>query len=189
MRRWLFGCLVVPLVLCLGCVGIAYVAGLPRVHDAVADEVADTLEGKILRGTTEAEVARGRIEITADELDIDNNPSSTDVGINVTNNGTEISGFSTEITADEIRVIGGDPDDLTYTAVPAVVDGRIELSGVDAGPGRWNIITLFLPEDAFEEGVENGINGALGAQGLRAVDVTLSNGAMTIGTEPAGEST
>lgn len=191
MRGWVLGCLVVPMVLCVGCVGVGYFAGLPQLQNAVADEVADTLEGKIVRSMSSSEVSRGRIELTEAELDINNDIFSNDVGINVTNNGTEISGFVTQITADEIRVVAGDPDDpdeTTYTAIPTVVGGRIELAAVDAGPGRWNIITFFLPEDAFEEGFEDGINRALAARGLRAVDVTLANGEMTIETEQVGES-
>ena len=184
MRKWVLGCLVVPLLLCVGCVAIAYFAALPRVHDAVSDEVADTLEGKLVRGITAGETSRGRIEIDESELDI-NNAIGSSVSINVTNNGTEIKGFSTEITPDEILV---GADDLIYTAIPTVQDGRIELTGVDSGSGGWSVISLFLPEDAFEQGVEDGINRALEAKGVRPVSVILSSGVMTIETEPVRES-
>ena len=187
MRKWLFGCLVAPLVLCVICLGAGYFAGLPWVQDRVSNEVADTVEGKVARSMSSREVSRNRIVVNANELDINNTVFSSDVAINVTNDGTEISGFSTDITEDRIRVVGGDPDDLAYTAVPTVENGRIVLTDVEAGPGRWHIITLLLPEDAFASGLEDGINRALAAKGLRAVDVRLGDGTMTIETEAAGE--
>src|SRR5262245_14416060 len=181
MPRWLTGIIIGFLVICVACVAIVYLLK-NRFDDNVSNEIAEIVATQVVASTNMNSTTLGQLVLTEDDLDI-NNVMSIDgsCGFQVTNQDTQIYGVTTEITPSGIRFECATV--AYYSAVPVVENGRVELTNAEGSGGMMKII---FSKKRIENGVEDGINNALAAEGLKPISLTLENGEMTIITEQVG---
>ena len=191
MPRWAIVLTVVPLLLCLGCgiFGFFLVREgaeeiVPEVRGNVSAAMAGALSDRISTRIDALARAAGGIgeveEIVLRPVDLDVNTDHVpgEAGIETGTDGTHIYGVETQIGPGGITLAF---PGVTYSALPILVDGRIELTRIeDSG----NMIGFLFPEESFEEVMEGGINGALRRHGLTPVSLMLRSGAMTIQVIP-----
>jgi hypothetical protein len=181
MRRCCLWIVVASLGLCVGCAGLGYFLALPRFQSAAADQMAEAVATSVADRIAASTGAAGTLVLRGADIDV-NNDSASGCGINVDNSGTRIHGVETEISSSGITLRCAESDDLAYSAVPVVEDGRVVLTEVTTS-SNW--MRFLLPSDKFARGVEAGLNQALEARGLRPVSITLRSGSMAIVTEAA----
>ena len=75
-------------------------------------------------------------------------------------------------------------DSATYSGIPEVVAGRVELTGVVSS---GDVPRLLLSADGFANGMERGINRALEERALVPTAIKLGAGVMTIETVPRAQ--
>jgi hypothetical protein len=171
MRRGcLFGCGGV-LLLCVIAVGLGYFVGLPRVQDRVADDFQEGISTVVADGINQG-AGTGQFVITEEQL---NAKLSEDV---------EDSDVTSEITKDGISInlqTDNAGRDVGYSAFPEVVDGKLELTNVEAE----GFMEHFMPKDKLADAIEDGINETLAADSLVLTDITLGEGEMTLQAAPA----
>ncbi|MDP9368103.1 MAG: hypothetical protein M3Q03_07485 [Chloroflexota bacterium] len=197
MRGCVLGLLVVLLILCVGGAALGYFVGIPWARTAiskgrmsVSNTMADAVTASVSRRIEERALRKGELVIRAADIDVNNTELPGEAGIETGTDGTWIYGLETEISPTGIAlVVPGEPDATNAghrmaLAVPVVEDRRVELTEVEVAFG---VMRFFLSEDAFEQGMEAGINRALQAHGLTPTSITLRNGQMTIQTELESE--
>jgi hypothetical protein len=136
------------------------------------------ITAKVSRAIMGNPVTGGVIVIEERDLDINS------AGISPHASGATIYGMQTEITPDGIEI--GSPKarhDQQYSAQPVIANGRVELKDDDRS---W-IDPFYGSSDrrGVINGLENGVNQALDSKGLRPVSLSLSDGSLSIQTEPA----
>jgi hypothetical protein len=185
MPRWLTGFLIALLV----CVVAGVVGGrmlVRRVQSELSEPVeiaiAESVESSVLQAiqTQGPEPAELRIS----QLDLDINTATGpagESGFEVTTFGDQdlvvIYGATTTIDDSGISILLAD---MEFHAVPVVEEDHFELTGLSTEKG---ISGWIISPDAFEAGLESGINDALAASGLTPESITLDHGQMTITTE------
>jgi hypothetical protein len=174
MRRGcLFGCggfIVLGLAACL----LLYFVGLPRVQDRVADDfqegvstvVADGLDAAIAEGSTSFVLTEAQLN-----SQLSDDVEDSDVVANITPDGISI----------DLQVQNSSDREIGYSAVPTVVDGKLELTNVESE--GW--MERFLPKDKLADAVEDGVNGVLAERGLVLTDIALGEGEMILTAAPA----
>jgi hypothetical protein len=184
MPRWLLIVLVAPLGLCVVCGSLGYFVALPKVRHAISDSqaaVADEMAAAVATSVSNAIAAQslpeGQLVLTPTDINVNNANASTpgQCGFNVSNLATRIYGVQTEISPAGIAILCV----VTYSAVPVVADGRVDLIQVAVSE---NAARFVFPKERFEEGVEEGINRALSAAHLTPTALTLADGLLTITT-------
>jgi hypothetical protein len=181
MRRCCLWIVVAALGLCVGCAGLGYFLALPRFQSAAADQMAESVATSVAGRLAGSAGAAGTLVLREADIDV-NNDDADGCGINVDNAGTRIYGVVTEIRETGITLRCSGNQDLSYSAVPVVEDGRVELTEVTTS-SNW--MRFLLPKEKFADGLEEGINQALDARGLRPVSIELRDGSMAIRTESA----
>ncbi|MEA2525886.1 MAG: hypothetical protein QOF73_3113 [Thermomicrobiales bacterium] len=175
MPRWVVIVIVAPLALCVTCASLGYFVLLPRMRGAVAKEMANAVATSVSSSIVPGEFPTGRLVLTAADLNVNNEFVPGECGFQVTNDGTRIYGVVTQISPSGIALVCG----VTYSAVPVVENGRVELTQVVVSRGAANFV---LPKGKFAEGMENGINRALESNGLTPAAIALQHDSMTIMT-------
>jgi uncharacterized RDD family membrane protein YckC len=187
MPSWVKGALLGVATLFLGCIAVSAFVAVPRIRsfiedgeDKVAEEISSLVSATVsMLILTEGEVT-GQLELSGSDLDINNAIAFDSSGVEWGTDGTYIYGFETAIDASGITV-GADGQTI-FWGVPIVRDGELELTSVE---GSFHLFGFVMTAVAIEHGLENGINDALAASGLRPTGVTLNNGSMVIHVEPA----
>jgi hypothetical protein len=161
------------LVLALVACGLGYFVGLPRIQDRVADDFQEGVSTVVAQSIDNAAAGSGTYVITDEQL----NAQLSD--------GVENSDVVAEITPDGIS-IQLEPDeggnrDVGYSAVPTVVNGKLELTNVEAE--GW--MERFLPKDKLADAVEDGVNDVLADNNLDLASIDLEEGQMTLSAVPA----
>ena len=185
--RWVWFAVFGPLALCLACGTLGYFVAWPRVADAIDDqreqvsrEVADSLRLSLTSSLLDVPADAEQVRFDGRDLDINNVIvfSSEDEalsGIETGTDGTSIYGFVTRITPDRIALLSG--EEVVYSGVPAVEDGQIVMTQVEASDA---FMAMLLTGDGFADAFESGINDALASHGLCPTAVALSFGTMVI---------
>jgi hypothetical protein len=180
MPRWVTGIIIGAGVLLIACASFAYVLR-HRADSAVAREIASVVAPQVVASISPSDIALGQLVLTEDDLDI-NNALSLDgsCGFTLSNDGTQIYGVTTEITPAGITFDCASIN--TYSAVPVVEDGRVELTEIESAN---SLMKFIFSKDSLGKGFEQGVNSALETKGLTPISITLANGTMTILTEKA----
>jgi hypothetical protein len=181
MPRWL----TIILIALLFCVVAGVVGGrmlLRRVQSELSEPIeiaiADSVEQSVSQAIQTQLLANGELALSAADLDVNTHESfAGEAGFEVTGNDAVIYGAITSIRDNALSVT---LVDMEFSAVPAVENGRIELEESTFDKG---VLGFVLSGDAFEQGLEAGINDALAGSGLTPVEVRLNAGGMTITTE------
>ena len=165
------------LCICGGCL----VGGL-KLRGAGAREINQAITPMVSSQIVGNSVASGSMRIYEPDLDINNEMRPFEAGIDVSNVGTSIYGFQTQITPDGIVIDTPGSDFMHVETRPSVKNGRIKLQDDQS----WR---SFLSISGFGKGIisgiEHGINEALENRGLKAVSVTMNEDFFTIETVPA----
>lgn len=191
MPRWAIVITVVPLGICLGCVALGLIAVhlvvdevVPDLQDDVSDEMAVVLSDHVSR-RIEASARAGEGMRAIDEvafrpvdLNVNNLLAPGQAGIETGSEGTVIYGVETRIDPTGVTLV---LPGATYTAMPIVANGRIELTGIRAGENPLGFI--FSPE-SFEQAIEGGFHDAFRGHGLTPVSIELASGVMTVRVIP-----
>jgi hypothetical protein len=180
MPRWVVILIVAPLALCVTCVSAGYFVARPlidRGRDSVSDAMADAVAASVSRTIASSARPRGELTIEAIDLDVNNTSSFGEAGITTGTEGARIYGFVTKISPDGVALVIPPDQVVVASAVPEVVDGRVEIPQANGG---MNVMKLFLSSEGFANGLEEGINRALEAHGLTPTAITLNDGSMTI---------
>ena len=193
MPRWAMGLVILaPMALCLGAAALGYVVVWPWIKSthaenqaATTDEMAESVFRAVSRRIAESDLSTGgqggtgTLVLTANDLDVNNATVPGEMGIEVGQGGARIYGIVTEISPAGIALkLPG----VTYTGVPEVKNGRVELSRIQT---RDDVLGFVLSEEIFEESLEGGINRALARHRLRPTSVTLRHDALIVQTESA----
>lgn len=181
MPRWLTGILIALLF----CVVAGVVGGrmlVRRVQSELSEPIgiaiAESVEASVSQAIRSQVSSSGELVLSAADLDVNNFESfGGDAGFEVSGNDAVIYGAMTSIRKDGLAVT---LIDMEFIAVPTVENGRIELEETVFEKG---LLGFMLSGDAFEHGLESGINDALAGSGLTPVGVQLNAGLMTIATE------
>ncbi len=196
MRGCLLALLLVLLVLCVGSAALGYFVGVPWARTAISqgqmslsNTMADAVTASVSRRIEEHRLRNGGFVIRSVDINVNNAEVPGEFGIETGTDGTWIYGFETEIDRTGIALLmPGTPDAYEDTmlakAIPIVEDGRVELTEVEMASG---VMRIFLSKNAFEQGMEAGINRALAEHELRPTSITMGNGQMTILTEARRE--
>ncbi|MGI8476556.1 MAG: hypothetical protein ACR2OO_09335 [Thermomicrobiales bacterium] len=193
MPGWLVAVLVSFFLLCVGGGSLGHFVVLPKIRTTLAeqqavvsDQLAESVKGSISDALDRSANARpdGIVGLEADDLDANNAVDAGRSGITTGTGGASIFGSLTEIDARGITLSFGDA--AGYSAVPAVVGGRIDFTQATMS---GKVLGVLLTKDGFERGMENGINGALDLHRLTPVSITLHAGRLTIVTKPLNSST
>ena len=178
-RGCLIGVVGVLAVCVLGC-GIGWFVVLPRVQDAVADPIGErigTTVAEELAAAPGAAPRPGTSVITAEDLtDQLADEIAGSSGIQVDDATVRIDPTGVELA------LAYDQGEIVYTAQLAAEAGRLVVRDVDASQ---DFMRFLLPADKLAGAIEAGVNGYLAANGLRLVDLELTDGAMTLTTEVA----
>src|SRR5215204_6450464 len=191
MPRWAIVLTVAPLVLCLGCVVVGVLVArrvfedaVPKVQDNVSAEMTAALSGDVSRRIEASARAAGgigevdEVVLRASDLNVNTSQIPGEVGIETSPDGTHVYGVETQISSEGITLLF---PGVTYSAVPILVDGRIELTQIeDSG----NLLGFMFPDESFEEVIEAGIDDALRDHGLTPVSLMLRSGSMAIQVIP-----
>jgi hypothetical protein len=179
MPRWAAILIIGSLAVCVACGALVYVLW-HRTTTVVANEMASVVATQVTGSIRQQDLAIGTIVLTEDDLDVNTVIALDDsCGFNVINSDAEIYGVVTEITPAGITLgCAG----ATYSAVPVVADGRVQLSEMESSN---ELMRFVISKDKLKDGVEKGINGALEAEGLTPTGLTLQNGSITITTTGA----
>ncbi|HEY7031283.1 MAG TPA: hypothetical protein VH482_08160 [Thermomicrobiales bacterium] len=184
MPRWLVIVLAAPLGLCVLCGSLGYFVALPKIQHslsesqaAAADVMADAVATSVSHAITTQSPLDGQLVLTPTDIDVNNTVATAPgrCGFNVNNVATTIYGVETEISPSGLSIFCI----VTYSAVPVVTDGRIDLTQVTVSA---NAARFVFPKERFEEGVEEGINRALTTAGLTPISLSLADDSLTIAT-------
>ena len=187
MPTWAKVLIVVPFAFCVSCGALGYFVVWPRVKpDAtegwlnVADEMTEAVDGAVARRIRASDLtpngADGHDNLILREADIDvNNANAGDqVGIEYSSEGTRVFGIETRIGSSRIAIV---LPGVTYSAVPTVLDGRMELTSIESDD---DLLGFLFTRESFERAIEDGVNGALHDAGWVPVSLSLRTGLMTI---------
>jgi hypothetical protein len=191
MPRWAIVITVVPLVLCLGCVAVGYIAVhrlvdevVPDLQDDVSDEMAVVLSEYVSRRIDASARAEGGLDAVDEvvfrpvDLNVNNLLAPGQAGIETGPEGTVIYGVETRISPTGVTLV---LPGATFTAMPVVANGRIELTGIEAGENPMGFI---FSAEAFEQAIEGGFDDAFRRHGLTPVSLALATGVMTVRVIP-----
>lgn len=197
MPRWAIVLTVVPLGICLGCVVLGFIAFrhvvdevVPDLQDDVSDEMAAVLSEYVSRRIEASARAAGGldavdklvfrpVDLNVNNLLVSSAPGApSEVGIETGPEGTVIYGIETRISPSGVTLV---LPGVTYSAVPVVEEGRIELTEIEAGE---NLLGFIFSDESFEQAIEGGLNDALRDHGLVPVALSLRSGLMTVDVEP-----
>lgn len=193
MPRWVLVLVIVaPLALCVGVASLGYVVVRPLIktvqaelQSAATNEMAESVFRSVSRRIEESDRAThgqtgtGALVLSANDLDVNNATVPGEMGIEVGSGGARIYGVVVEISPAGIALV---MPGVTYTGVPVVKDGRVDLTRIRASDDALGFV---FSEEMFEESLEGGINRALARYRLRPTSVTLRHGSMIVQTEPA----
>jgi hypothetical protein len=172
MRRGcLFGCGGL-LILCIVALGLGYFVGIPRVQDAIADDIGTGIATVVADGITNADPQSGQLVITEEQLNakLGNDVNNADVMTQIDPSGVAIEFSYRDDNTDPIR----------YSATPAVDEnGKFVLENVQTTNGN-GFIEKLLPKDKLAESIEEGVNGALEAKNLKIANIDLQDGQVVI---------
>jgi hypothetical protein len=163
--------------LCVVACALGYFVGLPRIRESAREPIEEVVGTQIARQIAPdpgVVPAPGTYVIREDDLNtaLQNEVTQTDlfddVAITLAPEGFELR-FTTNDT------------DVTYDGDIAAVDGRLEVTDINAD--GW--MTTFLPASEVRKALENVINDYLTTNGLRLADAELGDGTLTLTTESA----
>jgi len=157
--------------------GLGYFVGIPRVQDAIADDIGDGVATVVADGITSADPSSGQLVITEDQLNaqLGNDVNNADVTTQIDPSGVAIEFSYRDDKSDPIR----------YSATPAVDDnGKFVLENVQTTNGN-GFIEKFLPKDKLADSIEEGVNSALEARNLKISSIELQDGQVIINAVPA----
>jgi hypothetical protein len=178
MARWIVGCTVSLLLLCISAGAISYFVAVPRVQhhlgDSLTTAMSRELTTSVFEGIETNGITNGRVVIHPSDLDVNTEDRPGEAGFEVTDDGSIVYGG--EMAIDESGITLSFMN-ATYSGSPVIEDGGLVLTAVQSTSGAFD---LFYDDDAFEATVEQGINDALAARNLIPVAVTLAPGAMWI---------
>ena len=179
MPRWLIVLISALLLVCVGLPTFGYFVVLPKLQNAVSYPIEDAIAEVIAYQVDQAATGQPLPErsVTLDEINLDINTlidTGDAVGFEVTNGDALIYGAVTTITTQSIEV---SLIDMVFTAKPEIEDGMFNLVDVAFEKGLTGHL---ISADAFELGLERGINEALAEHGISPVSATLGNGVVTI---------
>lgn len=177
MRR---GCVVAViglLGLCLLVCGLGYFVALPRVRESARNEIRDAI------GTVVAQqipAVRGTVEAGSYTL----NEADIQQGIAENFDIQTVEGVLIRIEPERIAFVlsaeGG--EEITYSGVPTVVNGRLEMNEMSSSEGFLDVL---FPAGELGRAVEEAFNTYLDQNGLDIESIELTDGALTIVTVPA----
>ena len=181
MPRWVPVLIVTPLALCIGCGSLGYFVLWPKltnqIQSALAEEMANAVAASVSDKIERTPLPSNRFVLTRADIDVNNAvfEASDQCGFNVTNNRATIYGVETELSPAGVSIVCL----VTYSAVPVITDGRVDLTQVTVSEGTARFV---FPKERFEEGMEAGINRALATAGLTPTALTLDTGLLPIAT-------
>jgi hypothetical protein len=177
-RGCLYGCGGL-LILCVVALGLGYFIGLPRVQDAIADDIGDGISTVVSDGIVGLNPSSGEFVITEQQL---NEKLTSDV-----NNADVTTQIDPSGVAIEFSYRDDNSDPIRYSAVPSVDDnGHFVLNEVQTTNGN-GLIERFLPKDKLADSIENGVNGALDAENLKLSNIDLQDGQIVLTTVSASQ--
>lgn len=192
MRGCVLGITIGSLALCMAVAAFGIFVAWPKLRTAVSEsqaavtaEMADAVFLSVSRRIQASEIPAGgqiggnELVLTATDLNVNNVVVPGEVGVETGTFGTRIYGIVTEIGVEGISL---ELPGVTYSGVPVVEDGRVELTQIQAGD---DVLGFIFSEDIFEQSMEEGMNRALEAHALRPISISLRHGSMTILTERA----
>ena len=183
MPRWALILIVSPLVLCVSCAVVGYLVVWPRVKTATSDQLADAMAdavfGSLSNRIAATALQSGDLVIRAADLAVNNAVVPGEAGFETGTDGTWIYGVVTEVSPAGIALL---LPGVTYSGVPVVADGRVEITDIETAD---NLLGFILTEETFERGLEEGINRALAAHGLTPTAIALGSGRLAIQTDAA----
>jgi hypothetical protein len=183
MPRWALVLVVTPLVLCVGCAVLGYVVVWPRLRSSMSDSLAETMADSVFASLSDriatSAPRSGELVIRPVDLDVNNAEVPGEAGFETGTSGTRIYGVVTEISPAGIALL---LPGVTYSGVPVVRGGRVELTEIEAAD---NLLGFALTEEVFERSLEEGINRALDAHGLTPTAIALGAGRMTLQLQSA----
>jgi hypothetical protein len=163
--------------LCIVACALGYLVGLPRLRENVREPLEEVVGTQIARQIAPnpgVRPAPGTYVISENDLndglqaEVDRTDLFDDVAVTLAPDGFDLR-FTTNDT------------DVTYTGDIAAVDGRLEVTEINAD--GW--MTTFLPASEVRKALENVINDYLTANDLRLADAELGDGTLTLTTEAA----
>jgi hypothetical protein len=158
------------------CIGLLYFVGLPRVRDGIADQFQESLATVVSEQVSAQTLTAGTYVVTDQQLTTGLR-GQVDGGT-----GTNIEDISARISPEMVQIVfNSDNDEVTMDLLVAAENGKLVVT--DATVNN-SVFRFFLPEKKLKEAVEDGVNQALAAQGLRLSSVQLAAGEMTLVTEP-----
>lgn len=191
MPTWAKVLVVVPVAFCIGCGALGVFVVWPHVKSEatdgwlnVADEMTEAVDTSVARRIRASDLtpngADGHDDLLLREADINvNNANAGDqVGIEYSPEGTRVFGIETRIDSSRIAIV---LPSVTYSAVPAVQDGRVELTSIESDD---DLLGFLFTRESFERAIEDGVNGALHDAGWVPVSLSLRSGLMTIEIAP-----
>jgi hypothetical protein len=173
------GCLIAVsslLGLCLIACVLGWFVGIPRLRDAIKDDVEGAVGTEVARRLAPAggTPAPGTYVITEQDLTerlrAESDEDTQDVEVRIDPVGIEV-------------VLPTEGQEFTYSGRPTAEDGRLVVRGMEANN---DAIEFFFPPDDVAEAIEDGVNDYLAANALRLAALELGEGQMTLTTEPAG---
>jgi uncharacterized RDD family membrane protein YckC len=181
------GLLLGSLAVVIGCASISYLVALPKIRDYIdrterrtTEQIAATIDAQVSLRIGPASPS-GDLVLSEIDLDVNNGYAADDsFGVQWGSEGTIVYGFVT--TIDRTGIVLGSAEDELFRFVPSVVDGQVAFASVGDQDGLTGFI---LSQESFEQGLEDGINQALSARGLRPKHVVLNQNSLTIEMELA----
>ena len=156
--------------LCIVCMIVGYFAFLPRFQDRLESSIEEAVSTYVAPqiSSLDGDAAPGEGSLTEEELNAE-----------IASGDPNLEDLAVDITPENLVFQFGEQGrELTYTASVAAVDGRIEVTDATLdGIPSW-----VLSESSVSDGIEQGINNYLEANGLTLTDVTLGEGVMTFTT-------
>jgi hypothetical protein len=190
MPGWVIALIVTPLALCLTCGALGYFVVVPRVRgglensrEATSNQIAESVQASLTKRIEAHPDGAKTFIIQGTDLNVNNADIPGEWGVKTGTDGTRLWGIDTEITPAGITLHMGDTS--TYSGVPHITAGRIELTQVVLS---GDAPRMLLSADGFADGMERGINRALDDHALEPTTITLGNGFLTIDIVPRAQS-
>jgi hypothetical protein len=158
---------------CVICAGAGYFIALPRMQDALEENVEEAIATYVAPHIAGIDVTPTAGTHTLTE---------TDVNREIQEQGTSLEDLVVAITPDYLEIrFGQQGQEITYRASAVAENGRLAI--VD--PRLDGVPDWIIPVDTVTDGLERGINQYLSANGLVLTDVGLGQEQMTFVTENA----
>jgi hypothetical protein len=172
MPRWALILVVAPLALCVGCASVGYLVVVPWMKARLSEGRSDVTHGmeeavflSVSRKIKASELSPGgriggnELVLNGADLNVKNEVVPSEAGIETGTNGTRIFGIITQVSPAGISLL---LPRVTYSGVPVVEDGRVELTQIEA---KDDALGFIFSEETLELSLEGGINRALDVRG------------------------